>query len=434
TATSSIEVIENSAPSTIITGNLSICPNENTILNAGANFNSYAWSNGENSQIITATAGIYTVTVSNANNCTATSSVEIILTLLPPSSITGDLVYCPGQTTVLDAGDYDAYVWSNGTTNRLVAASGGVYTVTVSNGNCSATSSVEIIEGEGLSVLDGSENFIPYIGPTGMDGFHFTVCGGDLPFDYTYEGENGFVSTTSFLSDNNNCHIFEVFYVIGSEWTMTITAENACGELIYTSEDVELLYPQIHGFDMSPETCVGYEDGSITVDVVGGDTSCGDYTYIWSGPSGFTASTQTITDLASGLYEVTIVDCNDKETAADTYLNRATGRGRGRSGCSGKIGLEAPTAMGKNSIGLYPNPFETSTTIQFSLEENDRVWLSVYGADGRKAIDLLKGTEVAANELQSLYFDAYGWRSGVYLLQLRTANGVFLYEKMVIGK
>ncbi|MGB1243515.1 MAG: T9SS type A sorting domain-containing protein, partial [Chitinophagales bacterium] len=324
---------------------------------------------------------------------------------------------------------------SNGSTNRLVSASKGIYTVTVSNGNCSATSSsVEVVEGQGLSVLEGSENFITYISPTGLDGFHFTVCGGSLPFDYTYESENGFVSTASFLDGSTNCHIFEVFYVFGSEWALTITAENACGELIYTSEDVDLLYPQIDGFDSSPETCVGYEDGSITVNVGGGDTSCGDYTYIWSGPAGFTASTQTITDLISGFYDVTILDCNNKETAADLYLNRASGRGRGRGGCSGKTDLNPPTVRGKNSIGLYPNPFETSTTIQFSLQKTDRVWLSVYGTDGRKAVDLLKGTEVIGNETQSLDFDGYGWRSGVYLLQLRTANGVFLYEKMVIGK
>ncbi len=215
---------------------------------------------------------------------------------------------------------------------------------------------------------------------------------------------------------------------------MTITSENSCGELIYTSEDVELLFPQIHGFDNSLETCVGYKDGSITVDVVGGDTSCGDYTYIWSGPSGFTGSTQTITGLASGLYEVTIVDCNDKETAADTYLNRATGRGRGRSGCSGKTDIEVSNTNENKSMRLYPNPFEFSTNIQFSLEETDHVWLSIYSAEGRKVVDLLQGEEVNANELQNLNFDGYGWRSGVYLLQLRTSKGVFMHEKMVIGK
>ncbi|MFK7904044.1 MAG: hypothetical protein AB8B69_02920, partial [Chitinophagales bacterium] len=148
TTSASVEVSQHPSPTTSITGNLNICPNENTTLDAGAGFNSYTWSNGQTNQTITATAGIYTVTISNANNCTATSSIEVIENPAPTTTITGNLSICPNENTTLDAGaNFNSYAWSSGQTNQTITATAGIYTVTISNAsNCTATSSVEIIQ------------------------------------------------------------------------------------------------------------------------------------------------------------------------------------------------------------------------------------------------------------------------------------------------
>jgi hypothetical protein len=55
---------------------LSLCNGESTTLDAGAGYDAYAWSTGETSQTITATAtGDYQVLVTDENGCTAVDSI-----------------------------------------------------------------------------------------------------------------------------------------------------------------------------------------------------------------------------------------------------------------------------------------------------------------------------------------------------------------------
>ena len=55
-----------------------LCYGETVFLNAGAFFETYIWSTGETTSIIeTTTAGTYSVTVTDANNCTATDEIEV---------------------------------------------------------------------------------------------------------------------------------------------------------------------------------------------------------------------------------------------------------------------------------------------------------------------------------------------------------------------
>ncbi len=52
------------------------CEDTNTVLNA-VGTGSYEWSNGVIISSISVTEGTYTVTLTDANGCTATSSVEV---------------------------------------------------------------------------------------------------------------------------------------------------------------------------------------------------------------------------------------------------------------------------------------------------------------------------------------------------------------------
>lgn len=57
-----------------------------------------------------------------------------------------------------------------------------------------------------------------------------------------------------------------------------------------------------NGFNVSAE---GASDGKIDISVTGGSNS---YTYLWSGPGGFSASSQDITNVPAGNYDLTIND------------------------------------------------------------------------------------------------------------------------------
>lgn len=64
----------------------------------------------------------------------------------PVVQITGDTVICEGTATVLDAGVHARYLWSTGDTVRAIAADAGVYSVTVTDGGCTSTASVSVVE------------------------------------------------------------------------------------------------------------------------------------------------------------------------------------------------------------------------------------------------------------------------------------------------
>jgi PKD repeat protein len=106
------------------------------MLNAGNPGSTYAWSTTATTQQITATQnGLYSVTVTTPDNCSAYGQVTVTLQgdVLPDLGF--DRSVC-GQTT-LDAGyPGSAYLWSTGETTRTISASStGTYSVQVTDIN-----------------------------------------------------------------------------------------------------------------------------------------------------------------------------------------------------------------------------------------------------------------------------------------------------------
>ncbi|MCW5899959.1 MAG: gliding motility-associated C-terminal domain-containing protein [Flavobacteriales bacterium] len=121
------------------------CETTPPVLNAGNAGSSYLWSNGATTQTITPGAsGDYSVTITTPQNCTATYTAQVTLAPAITVDLGPDVSICPGQTETLDAGNPGAqFVWSNGQdTPTIEVGAGGTYSVTVSNGFCSASDAV----------------------------------------------------------------------------------------------------------------------------------------------------------------------------------------------------------------------------------------------------------------------------------------------------
>ncbi|MBI5218944.1 MAG: PKD domain-containing protein [Bacteroidia bacterium] len=96
----------------------------------------YNWSNNDHTQDIEQlAAGNYSVTITDANNCTAQTSAIVSQPdiLLPHIQASGPANFCYGDSAALDAGSgYEIYQWSTGETSQSITVfETGYYTVAV---------------------------------------------------------------------------------------------------------------------------------------------------------------------------------------------------------------------------------------------------------------------------------------------------------------
>ncbi len=95
---------------------------------------------------------------------------------------------------------------------------------------------------------------------------------------------------------------------------------------------------------------------------------------------------------------------------------------------SAEEGLEQP---GQFVLGAnYPNPFNPTTAIRFTLAESAQIQLTVYDMLGRQVRVLLDGT-VSAGE-NEVVFDAAGLPTGTYLYRLTTPQGSVTKKMMLL--
>jgi gliding motility-associated-like protein len=131
-------------------GPTAICPGDSVILHANSGMLNYVWSptnyNGEHYTVYA--PGTYSVTVTDNNNCSATSNA-ITVTLNPAVAVNlgADTITCKEDSYVLDAGaGYATYHWNTGSANQSIPVDfTGFYYVTVGNNSgCLYTDSLFI--------------------------------------------------------------------------------------------------------------------------------------------------------------------------------------------------------------------------------------------------------------------------------------------------
>ncbi len=188
-------------PTVDISGDLDFCLGETTTLTVPDNFSGYAWSTGGTTNEVTVSGNTpISVTVTDANGCTALDTVNLTEFALPTVDIDGRLTFCPAGGTELTATEgFVDYLWSNDETSSMIFLNqAGTYTVTVTDTNgCQNSSSVVTIEDaeldptiigepsfcDGLSTsLEVSEDFLTYDWSNSTAGSGITVS---TPGTYT---------------------------------------------------------------------------------------------------------------------------------------------------------------------------------------------------------------------------------------------------------
>lgn len=274
---------------------------------------SILWSTGE----ITATisnkpSGSYSVTVTDANNCTKSTSVLINNASGPSASINSPThVNCygasTGSATVTVSGGSGTYTYSwNGSSSTTATASNlvaGVYSVTVSDGSCTAPASVTITQPAApLTVTVSSQtNVLCFGNSTGAA--TVSVTGGTTAYSYLWS-----VGGTSASKTNLGSGVY----------TVTVTDLKSC-----TATQTVTITQPASALSVSISTgSIACNNGTTTATatVTGGTSG---YLYLWSSNTGFQTGS-TANNLTAGNYSVSIQDANSCTATSSVTITQPT--------------------------------------------------------------------------------------------------------------
>ena len=95
-------------------------------------------------------------------------------------------------------------------------------------------------------------------------------------------------------------------------------------------------------------------------------------------------------------------------------------------------GLARNTQAGYRLYPCYPNPFDHSTTLSYSLLKSGRVVLAVFDMFGREIKTLVN--EVQSPDKYSVHFDASSLPSGIYFYRFQVGEAYVDTGKMFHSK
>lgn len=284
----------------------------NASVNGGTPGYSYSWTgpNGFTSSTPNPSgleAGVYCVEVTDQNDCTEINCIE----LTQPSLLEANAVIAPVACNSSATGSIDlnmsggtppySFFWGNGAdTQSIMDLEAGTYTVVVIDANdCVFEASYDIEEPEDLQLALSSPTFVGGFNidcngnSTGSIGNN--IFGGTAPYSFNWNGPDGFSSTDSSL----------VGLLAGTYCLQVVDANGCEADACITLTEPEILNVNIT--QTAEVLCNGANNAALQAQPSGGNPA---YNYSWTGPNGYTANNQNISNLIAGVYCVTITDAN----------------------------------------------------------------------------------------------------------------------------
>lgn len=294
----SIEVDELDLPSPAIVGEFAFCAGLDTDISVEGNFESVEWNTGETTETITvSTPGVFSVEVEDEFGCINSTDVQIIENPLPNPTISGATTFCIGFSSTLDAGNYESYLWSDGSEEQtLLVDTEGEYCVTVVDANgCIGETCVFVNEDEQLSfTITGDRDFCEDESTT-LDAGNFT----------SFEWSTGSSDRTITVNTPGT-------------YTVTVSDSDGCtGESAVEIEENPLPVVEITG----PSTFCTGQSATLSID--------GDFnTIVWS--SGGITNSINVTE--PGTYSVEVTDNNGCRNSDQFFIEQLDELSPGFSG------------------------------------------------------------------------------------------------------
>ncbi|MCH2022610.1 MAG: T9SS type B sorting domain-containing protein [Saprospiraceae bacterium] len=415
TSTVSFDITEQNALAINLIDSLNpVCSNSGMIeveASGGTPTLGYLWNNSATTAIITGlNAGTYTLTVTDANNCTATATYTLTSASTTLTPTANSVLLCSGDTTGIVVNAFFgtapySYTWIGGSsssfaTNQdiVTGAIAGTYNVTVTDatGNCTATGSITIAAPPPFSISLDSTDIDCFGDSTGSA--TVTVSGGSPTINILWNSSGQSTNVISNLQAGN--------YIV------SVTDNNSC--LLIDSITVNQPSALIAAMtDSSNIICFGGTDGSATVTPSGGTAA---YTYLWSDNQTDSISV----GLSGGVYQVTITDANNCSITQQVTISEPTEvtvsiTGQNNVTCNGDSNGDA-TALAGGGTGslsyLWSSGSQSSTATGLA---GGSYTLTVTDGNGCTTTDVVTITEpsaITATILSSSPVTCYGGNDG----------------------
>jgi hypothetical protein len=334
---------------------------------------SYTWSTGDTTQVITvATPGEYWVTITNNLGLGATSDTTFIdlaapLVLSPSTNNISCYGALDGSINLgIMPSDIDTITWSNGSNNTAInALDTGWYEYTIIDNNmCPYSGGFEIIQPDSMYSQISTTDVLCFGGNDGSASIE--VYGG----------------TPGYTIDWGN---LDTLSVAAGSYLVTVTDSDNC--MIETA--FEIFEPEELLVDLEFNGINQEGNGGASITIEGGTEP---YFIEWSNGE---IDVTEVSDLGEDGYFVIVTDSNGCQVELDFIVTNV------------------PVGIENTEFNLYPNP--VSGVLNIELPEG-RTLVEIYNESGQ----LVWNNELTGNLLK---LDTAGWANGSYTVRIQNANG-----------
>ena len=373
TNTDDVSIVVNNLPIvSAIASDSTICIGQSITFN-GQGAETYAWDNNvtDGTAISPNADGTYAVTGTDANGCTNTDDVSIVVNNLPTvSAVASDSIICVGQSITFNGQGAASYAWDNNVTDGTAISpnADGTFSVTGTDANgCTNTDDVSIFV-----------NNLPTVSAVASDS---TICVGQ---SITFNGQGA----ATYAWNNNVTDGTAISPNADGTYSVTGTDANGCTN----SDDVSIVVNNLPTVDLGADITTCDYEAPVTLNA-GSHTS-----YLWNN----NATTATISVTASGTYSVSVSNvagCSNTDEVIVTLQDCA--------------GIEETQIF----ANIYPNPTSGIVNIELSLILNNAK-IQLVDLQGKI---LFTNSEFNG---QNLMLDLNSLTAGMYLLQIEQNNQI----------
>lgn len=282
-----------------------------TLINITSNVATVTYTVTPTSGICTGATFTITVTVNpsiNPNTIITNSTCFGIDNASISTSITGGIPFPSGNPYLIN--------WSgpNGFTSTaptIINLQPGTYFLTVDDaGGCPFSDSYIITEPDDIQIIIDSENDITCFN-SANGSINISAIGGTGSYFYTWTYNESPYGTSEDISG-----------LSPGSYVVNVTDINNCGPKTATFIITEPPPLEVNLVSQINVECFGDTTGSIQVVATGG-TVATNYNFLWSGPNGFTSTTQNLANLSAGVYELTVTDDNNCAAVLSVTLTQS---------------------------------------------------------------------------------------------------------------